>query len=111
MKWIPNQLTFVFASFLMLPDRLSAQDIRPIQPDGTIADIPSLVQRLYEIGIELAGVVFVVLFLVGSVQYLTSSGDTEGTGKAKRLMIDAIIGLILVLSAWAVSKYILDAFQ
>lgn len=111
MKWLSNQYALIFASLVTLPSKLSAQDIHPTQPPGTIESIPSLVQRLYEFGIEIAGVIFVIIFLVGSIQYLTSSGDADGTKKAKSMMIDAIVGLILVLAAWAISKYVLNAFQ
>ena len=106
-----RKLTIITAVWMAsVPSRLLAADIQPQQPPGTVSSIPDLLQRLYEFGIEIAGVIFVILFLVGGITYLTSAGDTDGTGKAKRLMVDAIVGLILVLSAWAISKYILHQF-
>jgi len=57
-----------------------------------------------------AGAIFVILLLVGGIQYLTGSGNEEATGKAKKMMIDAVIGLIIVLAAWAIGQWVLGRF-
>jgi len=54
------------------------------------------------------GAVFVILFLVGGVQYLTSAGNEESATKAKKLLTDAVIGLVIVLASWAVANWILN---
>ncbi|MEK7461357.1 MAG: hypothetical protein AAB647_04065, partial [Patescibacteria group bacterium] len=73
---------------------------------NTVPDINTFVSKLYSFGISLAAVVFVIMFLIGGLQYLTTAGNEESTGKAKRLMVDAIIGLVLVLGAYAIAKFI-----
>jgi len=72
-------------------------------------DLPTSVTNLFEFVLGIAGFIFVILFLVGGVQYLTAAGNEDATGKAKKLLVDAIIGLVIVLIAWAVSSYILQA--
>lgn len=62
---------------------------------------------VFDIVIYAAGIIFVVLFLVGGIQYLTSAGNEEATGKAKKLLVDAVIGLIIVLASWAIGTWIL----
>ncbi|MEK7460770.1 MAG: pilin [Patescibacteria group bacterium] len=80
--------------------------ITPSQPAISIPDINTFVSKLYSFGISIAGVVFVIMFLIGGLQYLTTAGNEESTGKAKKLMVDAIIGLVLVLAAYAIAKFI-----
>lgn len=74
---------------------------------GNFSNLNSTLTTLFRFVIGLAGIIFLVLFLVGGVQYLTAAGNEEQTGKAKRLLVDAIVGLIIVLSAFAIGNFIL----
>lgn len=72
---------------------------------GTIAGI---VATLFRIIIAAAGAIFIVLILIGGIRYLGSAGNEDETSKAKRVLIDSIIGLMIVLSAWAIGNFILS---
>ncbi|MBI2589420.1 hypothetical protein HYW32_00075 [Candidatus Berkelbacteria bacterium] len=39
--------------------------------------------------------------------YLTNAGNDEQTKKAKQLLIDAVIGMVIIVIAWAVGNYVL----
>lgn len=71
-------------------------------------DLPNVVLSLFKWAVGLAGVVFVVMFLVGGIQYLTSAGNEEASTKAKKLLVDAVIGILIVAIAWAAGAWILD---
>jgi hypothetical protein len=49
-----------------------------------------------------------ILLLIGGLQYMTSAGNEEASAKAKRLILEAIIGLVIVLAAWAAGNWIID---
>ncbi len=44
-------------------------------------------------------VIAVIFFLLAAFQYLTSSGDTEKTGKAKNTLIYAVVAVVVALLA------------
>lgn len=73
----------------------------------SIADV---VATIFNIVIGISGAIFMVLLLVGGVQYMTAAGNEENTTKAKKLLVDAVIGLVLTLSAWAIGTFILRQF-
>ncbi|TSC93632.1 MAG: Uncharacterized protein CEN91_169 [Candidatus Berkelbacteria bacterium Licking1014_85] len=77
---------------------------------GKFGTLPSLIGFVFEFIIGISGAIFVILLLVGGIQYLTGAGNDEQTGKAKKLMIDSIIGLVIVLAAWAIGTFVLDKF-
>lgn len=80
-------------------------------PSGVPATFRTLdrsVSTIFNVIILIAGIVFVILFLVGGIQYLTASGNEESSGKARKLLLDAIIGLVIVLAAWAVGGWIIE---
>ena len=66
----------------------------------------SVTQTIFRVIIVIAVILFVVLMLVGGIQYLSSFGNEEATTKAKTLMIDAVIGLFITLAAFGVASFI-----
>jgi amino acid transporter len=60
------------------------------------------------IGIVLAfvGIIFLVLMIYAGVSWMTSGGNQEKVTKAKNLIVHSIIGLILVLAAYATVAFV-----
>lgn len=81
---------------------------RPSGIPAQFRDFPSTIRNIFNIVIVGAGIVFVALFLIGGVQYLTAAGNEDTTKKARQLMIDAVIGLGIVVTSWAIGTYILS---
>ena len=55
-----------------------------------------------------AGIVAFFFLLIGGVQWILAGGDKEGTEKARKKITNALIGLAIVFSAYAL-LYILSA--
>ena len=82
-------------TLLVLPVVANAQQTYP-DPIQTICDILEVVQNIIlAIGLSLA----VIFLIIGGIQYLTSSGNAEKADSAKKLVINAIIGIIIILAA------------
>jgi len=60
--------------------------------------------------INTAVILFVILILVGGLQYLTANGDDANSTKAKKLLLDATVGLFLVLAMQAIAFTIIVWF-
>ena len=73
-------------------------------PDVTINKVVNLIFTISEVA-------FVVILIVGGVMYLTSMGDEGASTKAKKLIIDAAIGIVIVLSAWGVGTWLLSSLK
>lgn len=65
--------------------------------------------RLIRVFLSILGVIALVLVLYGGYLYMTSGGDPEKVGKAKKVLINAIIGLIIILSAYSIASFLLRA--
>lgn len=103
-------LVGAFAVSLLTPVAAFAQNdvSRPIGVPQQFRDFPSTIKNIFNIVIIAAGILFVALFLTGGVQYLTSAGNEDNTKKARQLMLDAVIGLVIVVTSWAIGTYILQ---
>jgi len=67
---------------------------------GAPADFPSYVMAVYKFGLWTIGISALLMITLGGYVYLTSAGNTSQTGKAKGIITDAIVGLILALVSW-----------
>ena len=58
--------------------------------------------------IGMAGVVCVVFIVVGGFGYMTSAGDPAKLQKAKKTIVYAIIGLIIVALSFAITNFVIN---
>ncbi|MEY4745094.1 MAG: Type secretion system pilin [Candidatus Parcubacteria bacterium] len=68
-------------------------------------DVPWIAQYmkgLYAYAVGIAGTLAGVMFVIGGFEYMTSGGDVTRIQKGKQHIADALIGLLLVLGAFAV---------
>lgn len=58
-----------------------------------------------------AGIVAVIVVIVGGIMYATSTGDTGRVSKAKNLITYAIVGLVVVLTAFIITGFVVGRFS
>lgn len=54
----------------------------------------------------IAGIVCVIVIIVGGIRYTTSGGDSSGLTSAKNTIVYALVGLLFVLMAAAITQLI-----
>ncbi len=74
-------------------------------------DLTTTIGTLINIGLSLLGIVFLLLTLYAGWLWMTSQGDDKKTGKAKDILVTAVVGLVILLSAYAISNFVLDQVQ
>ncbi|KPJ84829.1 hypothetical protein AMJ57_05335 [Parcubacteria bacterium SG8_24] len=57
----------------------------------------------------LLGIVAVVIILLGGFKWMTAGGNEEKVSEAKKLIISGIIGLIIIMSAYAIAQFVVGA--
>ena len=53
------------------------------------------------------GIIFLILIISGGYQWMTSAGNEETIGKAKKRIINATIGVVIVILSYAISYFIM----
>jgi len=66
------------------------------------ASIPVIVSRIVQAGLSFAGALFFVMFLWGGSRYLTAGGDPKHVESAKKILINAVIGLVIVALSYVI---------
>jgi len=66
------------------------------------------VGEIINVAMLFLGIIAVGIILLGGFKWMTASGNEEKVSEAKKLMGQGVIGLVIVLSAWGISSFILD---
>ncbi|MBU4257169.1 pilin [Patescibacteria group bacterium] len=69
-------------------------------------DISLTIGKVVGAGLAFIGVIFFLLIIYGGLLWMTARGNEQQVTKAKDLIISAVIGLVIVLSAYAITKYV-----
>lgn len=71
------------------------------------AEIEEVVAHIIQYVLSFLGVIFICLIIYAGFLWMTASGDSEKITKAKDILISAVIGIIIVLSAYMITTTIL----
>ena len=64
--------------------------------------IPKLIGIAYAIG----AIIFVFMIIIGGIQWIVSGGDKMSVENARKRIMHAIIGLLILFAVWAIIKLI-----
>ena len=75
--------------------------------DALTSKTPSeIIGKIIGAGLAFIGILFFILMIYGGFLWMTARGNEQQVEKAKNLIISAVIGLVIVLSAYAITSYI-----
>lgn len=105
-------LVVTFALFLLGNAALAQEEA--LETVGEFAGLPQtdiryIVAQLIRAAIGLVGVIFVVLVIYGGFLFMTSGGDGAKVAKAKAVLRNGAIGLVIVLASYSIASFILNA--
>ncbi|HTK05177.1 MAG TPA: pilin [Candidatus Eisenbacteria bacterium] len=72
-------------------------------------DVRTTVSNVIKAFMGLLGIVAVVIILLGGFKWMTAGGNEEKVSEAKKLIISGIIGLVIILSAYAIAQFVVGA--
>jgi len=76
----------------------------------SIHSISQFFPGFWSVLLIIAIVLALFLLIIGAIQWITAGDDKERIATARGKVIAAIIGLIIVLSAWIISGLLMDFF-
>ena len=78
---------------------------------STGSGLEVVVQNIINAIIGLMGLVAVVFIIIGGVQYMTSTGDSGKTAKAKNTILYAVIGLVICALAAVIVNFAINTIN
>lgn len=75
---------------------------------GTPIDIRTFTANIIKGVLGLLGIIFLVLLIVAGYKYMMSQGNEDQVTESKKQITHAVIGLIIILSAYGLTVFILE---
>jgi len=81
-----------------------------LQTEGSSSDnaLVNSIGGIVKVFLSLLGIIIVLLFIYGGFMWMTAAGDDKKVTKAKDTIRNAVIGLVIILTSYAVASFVLD---
>ena len=73
---------------------------------GGASNMAELAGVIVNAALSLIGIIFFVLMLYAGIMWMKAMGNTEDVTKSKEIMTAAVIGLVIISAAYAVSNFV-----
>lgn len=80
----------------------SAYEARP----GLLTTLGNIIR----IVLGLLGILFIVLIIYAGVLWMTSAGNSDQVEKARGIIVQAVIGLVVIMTAYILTAFVFRAF-
>lgn len=104
--------TLALPAISLAADSLTANDLGVNAVQSTIklgsGDVRQTAARIINVALGFLGIVAVVIVLLGGFKYMISGGEQTKVDEARKLIISGIIGLAIILSAWAITSFVIS---
>ncbi|MBL7141538.1 hypothetical protein ISS21_00335 [Patescibacteria group bacterium] len=115
-KYLPFICSGLLIALLLLPSVALGQDFGNgyLNEFGNVAGygtagLGEIIGKMIKAVLSLLALVAVVLIIVGGFQWMTSGGNQEKIEGAKKLMGSALIGLVIVVLAYAIAAFVINS--
>ena len=102
-------ITFLVSTTFALAANTVESGIEQVDSNINLANTNPIVMavRIINICLMFLGIIAVCLVIYGGFVWMTSNGQEDRIRTAKRILKNALIGLIIILSAWGIAAFIL----
>jgi len=73
------------------------------------SDPRAISANIINIALGFLGIIAVMLVLAGGFMWMVSGGNEDKTTQAKKLLTSGVIGLIIILAAFGIAKFLVNA--
>lgn len=103
-------LAFSLLSLLLVPVTALASD-----PFGTgygsliglgTQDVRETIARIINVVLGILGIVVTLIIIAGGFRWMTAGGNEESVAQAKKIISAGVIGLLIIIIAYALSTWI-----
>jgi len=116
-NWSVKFLVFLFFVFsvafplVVSAAPLNASDLGIQYASATglgTTDVRTVIARIIRVALGLIGIIAVAGIVVGGFMYMTAGGNEEKTSNGTKAVAAGVIGLAIVLSAYAIANFVIS---
>lgn len=89
-------------------------NVKEVAKMGSYSDtisINTIAGDLIQLALSVLGVLFVIFMIYAGYLWLTAAGNEQRVERAKKILFESIIGLVIVVAAYAITYFIIYVFK
>ncbi|MDP2708788.1 MAG: hypothetical protein Q8O93_01920 [bacterium] len=79
------------------------------RPFGEPRDVRQVVADIIKVILGFLGIIFTGLIIFAGFKWMTAGGNEESVAGAKKLLINSVIGLTVILAAYMIANFVIAA--
>ena len=104
---IVTVLLLVFAIPVFAQEGLIPPPSQGGDGDYALNDFLVLAIKISQLILGLVGSLSLLAFVTGGVMFMISGGSSDKVEKAKRVLIAAVVGLVIVFASWIIIRFVI----
>ena len=89
----------------------AAGNLNSFQTGGLSSDLGGITQNVVKAIFWIVGTVFLLLSVYGGIVWIKAAGREEEVKRAKKIIVAAVIGLVVVFASYAISNFVMNRVQ
>lgn len=77
----------------------------------TQTDVSIIIANTIKVVLLFLGIIAIIMIIIGGLMWMTSGGSEEKAKKARGILVNAIIGLFIVLVAYVITYWVINTLQ
>jgi hypothetical protein len=98
-------LNFLYSTAVLAADKIDLSPTGEFSKLGGL-EISDIVSGFIRLVLVIAALVFFFILVIGGIRWIASGGDKANTETARNQITAALVGLVIVFSAWAILQLI-----
>ena len=71
-------------------------------------DPRQIMTNLLNLAMTFLAIIAVIVILIGGFKWMTAAGSEDKVSEAKKIVVGGVIGLVIILAAWAIASFVLN---
>ena len=77
----------------------------------TTGSLTAIIGSIINVLLSILGLILLLLVIYAGFLWMTAGGNSDQVDKAKKFIVNGVIGLIITLTAYAISNFVVDTLQ
>lgn len=86
----------------------SLGDVKAKLTDTGNLELPQLIGGIINVFLGVLGIIFVIYTVYAGILWMTAGGKPDNVTKAKEMLKNAIVGIIIIVAAYAISNFVIS---
>ena len=75
------------------------------------ASLTEIIENIVRVVLGFLGILTVLIILYGGFKWMTSSGNEDNIGEAKKMISAGVIGFVIILAAYAIANFVISSLS